>query len=190
MSDPIQKQSQSIPDSASNDPRVDAKNPIIPEPRREDKEPTKGGQQQQQRLDEGKIDGPGREKREVRNTEPTETSHATSNAKEAARGTVENKASGNASDSSLETKRGEGSNASSAPFIQKTAGDKLPANSGVQETKGQSQGYRDRYAEVMRDFHAGTLRRHGNQVVKDADEAKALASEQASKFDASSEQKA
>ena len=42
----------------------------------------------------------------------------------------------------------------------------------------------------MRDFHAGTLRRHGNQVVKDADEAKALASEQASKFDASSEQKA
>lgn len=189
MSDPIQRQSQASPDSASNDPRVDSKSPIIPEPRRDDKEPTKGGQQQQQRLDEGKIDGTGHEKREVRNSEVEEPSRATSNAKEADRGPVESKASGNASDSSPETKRGDGSNASSAPFIQKSAGDKLPAASGDHENKGQSQRYRDRYAEVMRDFHAGTLRRQGNQVVKDADEAKALASEQAKKFEASSEQK-
>lgn len=220
MTDPIQTQSQANPDSGANDPRVDAKSPILAEPRREEvKQPeskqTQGGQQQQQRLDEDKIDGAGREKRESRSSEDSEPAPATSKAKEASSAKAENKpareepaastskskeASPSKAESkpareepagSTEVKRSEGSGASSELFMQKTAGDRLPAipdNAGS-KNKDKSQRYQDKYAEVMRDFQAGSLRSTGSHIVREADEAKAIAAEQAQKCDSTADQK-
>lgn len=191
MSDPIQEQSQRNPDPASNDPRLDASKPISKEPGREESKQSQGGQQQQQRLDEGKIDGTGREKRESRNSEEKEPSPVTSTAKEASPAITESKAAREEPAARAEAKQGDRSNASSEVFLQKAAGDRLPAvpRGADPGSKDQSQRYRDKYAEVMRDFQVGNLRGHSNQVVKDADEAKAIAAEQAKKSDAAPVQK-
>jgi hypothetical protein len=191
MTDPIQNQSQSNPDSGASDPRVDTKSPILAEPRREESKQTQGGQQQQQRLDEGKIDGTGREKRESRNSEESEPAPATSKTKEASPAKAESKVARQEPAGGSEVKRTEGSSSSSELFTQKTAGDRLPAAPGVSDpkSKDQSQRYRDKYAEVMRDFQTGSLRGKGNHVVKEADEAKAIATEQALTCDSSQEHK-
>lgn len=207
MTDPIQTKNQTNPDSGANDPRVDSKSPILAEPRRDESKQKQGGQQQQQqqRLDEGKTDGAGREKRESRSSEEKEPSPASPNksenkpareesasaagkSKEASSSKADSKPAREESAGSSEYKRSEGSDSSSELFTQKTAGDKLPASEGNSDSskKEQSQRYRDKYAEVMRDFQAGSLR-STSHVVKEADEAKAIAAEQAQQCD--SEQK-
>lgn len=89
-------------------------------------------------------------------------------------------------------KRLDGSNATSAPFTQTQPGDKLLSDSADLEgvDKNASQAYRDKYAETMRNFKAGTLRSALSHIVKDRDEARTIAADQAKQFDASTVRKA
>jgi hypothetical protein len=79
-----------------------------------------------------------------------------------------------------------------APFMQAQPGDKIFADPADLEgvDKDASQVYRDKYAEVMRNFQAGTLRSALSHVVRDRDEARTIAADQARQFDASTVRKA
>lgn len=68
---------------------------------------------------------------------------------------------------------------SHAPFGSKSAGDRLASDEKA-ALLGKSQAYRDKYAEVMRDFHAGQLRgKASNMIIRDNTEARAIAEEHA-----------
>lgn len=70
-------------------------------------------------------------------------------------------------------------------------GDKLAEPAGMEDVgPSATPRYREKYASIMREFQAGTLRNPGNQVVKNASDAKVLAGEYARKADAGPEQKA
>lgn len=73
-----------------------------------------------------------------------------------------------------------------APFMQAQPGDKVFADPVDMEgvDKNASQVYRDKYAEVMRTFQAGTLRSPLSHVITERSEARIIAADQARQFEA------
>jgi hypothetical protein len=77
------------------------------------------------------------------------------------------------------------------PLTKAMLSDQLASDRGdlAEVPADATQAFRDKYVSVMSEFRAGQLRSHGNHVVKDVSEAKAMAAEQATRLGTSNENK-